>query len=205
MFIHDGATNEAESDLPRIIARAQSGDALAFDELYRRYAQLILRYLYMRTHEVESAQDLTQEVFMRVLKGIGKFEYRGDRSFQGWLYTIASNVLIGQIRRKRNLQTPLDDNLELADPRGQERVTTAFERVFLQHALSQLTQDQQQVLTLKFFGDLTNQEIAEAIGRTEGAVKALQHRAIQSLQQILERESADPPASHRGAARSVRA
>jgi RNA polymerase sigma-70 factor (ECF subfamily) len=193
MLVKNGATIESESELSHIIVRAQHGDATAFGDLYDRYASAILRFLYVRTREVETAQDLTQEVFVRVIKGIAKFEYRGEKSFLGWLYTIAGNVLIGQARRKRGIATPLDGTEEIVDPHGQDSELSAFDRVFLQHAISQLTADQQQVLTLKFFGDLTNQEIAAAIGRTEGAVKALQHRAIQSLQQIIERESVDPP------------
>lgn len=180
---------ELDHELPRIIAKAQAGDAVAFTELYSRYARHILRYLYVRTQEPESAQDLTQEVFVRVLKGIGGFEYRGEKSFLGWLYTIASNVLIGQARRKVPVSTPLDEGLDIVDPHGQEAVHTIFDRVALKQAIGQLTPDQQQVLTLKFFADMTNQEIARTIGRTEGAVKALQHRALSTLQQILEREA----------------
>jgi len=179
---------ELDWELPRIIKRAKAGDAGAFGELYTRYAGLILRYLYARVHEQESAQDLTQEVFVRVIKGIGGFEYRGEKSFLGWLYTIAGNVLVGQARRKRAISTPLDENLELIDPHGQDAVHSIFDRVALEQAIMQLTEDQQQVLTLKFFADMTNQEIAAAIGRSEGAVKALQHRALHALQQILERE-----------------
>jgi RNA polymerase sigma-70 factor (ECF subfamily) len=179
---------DLDLELRRIIIRAKSGDAGAFGELYTRYASLILRYLYARLREQESAQDLTQEVFVRVIKGIGGFEFRGEKSFLGWLYTIAGNVLIGQARRKRAVSTPLDDSLELVDPRGQDAVLSIFDRVALQQAITQLTEDQQQVLTLKFFADMTNQEIAAVLGRTEGAVKALQHRALQALQQILERE-----------------
>ena len=179
---------ELDLELRRIITRAKSGDAGAFGELYTRYAGLILRYLYARLREQESAQDLTQEVFVRVIKGIGGFEFRGEKSFLGWLYTIAGNVLIGQARRKRAVSTPLDDSLELVDPRSQDAVLSIFDRVALQQAITQLTEDQQQVLTLKFFADMTNQEIAAILGRTEGAVKALQHRALQALQQILERE-----------------
>jgi RNA polymerase sigma-70 factor (ECF subfamily) len=184
---------ESDHELPRMIARAQAGDTGAFGELYTRYAGLILRYLYVRTREQESAQDLTQEVFVRVIKGIGGFEYRGEKSFLGWLYTIAGNVLIGQARRKRAISTPLDESVEVADPRGQEAVLSVFDRVSLMGAMSQLTSDQQQVLTLRYFSDMTNQEIAATTGKTEGAVKALQHRALQALQQILEREGGEPP------------
>jgi len=183
--------SELDLELPKIIAQAQLGDPGAFGEIYGKYAGLILRYLYVRVRDQEGAQDLTQEVFVRVIKGIGGFEYRGEKSFLGWLYTIANNVLIGQARRKRALSTPLDENMELVDPRGQEAVLSIYDRVALQQAIGQLTQDQQQVLTLKFFADMTNNEIATMIGRSEGAVKALQHRALQSLQQIMEREGQD--------------
>ena len=183
---------DLDLELPRIIARAKAGDAGAFGELYSRYAGLILRYLYVRVHEQDGAQDLTQEVFVRVIKGIAGFEYRGEKSFLGWLYTIAGNVLIGQARRKRAISTPLDESLELVDPHGQDAVHSIFDRVALEQAIAQLTEDQQQVLTLKFFADMTNQEIASTIGRSEGAVKALQHRALHALQQILEREREQP-------------
>lgn len=192
-MIQNGANSETEQDLNQIIARAKHGDGMAFEKLYQLYAPLILRFLYMRTQERESAQDLTQDVFLRVVKGIPSFEYHGEKSFLGWLYTIAHNVFIAQVRRKRQLLTPLDETLEVVDPGGQDRVTSAFNRIFLMNAMKQLTTDQQQVLSLKFFADLTNQEIANVIGRSEGAVKSLQHRAIQALQQIIERESVDPP------------
>lgn len=205
MLIANTITSEPESDLVRLITKAQRGDPVAFDDLYERYAQGILRYLYLRTREAESAQDLTQEVFIRVLKNIRKFEYRGEKSFLGWLYTIAGNVLIGHVRRKHGIQTPLDQNLEIVDPRGQEQFASTIERIYLLNAMSQLTDDQQQVLTLKFFGDLTNQEIATVIGRTEGAVKALQHRAILSLQQIIEQEPSNPPTAHIEAQRAANA
>lgn len=176
---------EVDRELPNIIARAQAGDVGAFGDLYSRYAGLILRYLYGRLREPESAQDMTQEVFLRVLKGIGGFEYRGEKSFLGWLYTIAGNVLIGQARRKNPISTPLDEGLEIADPHGMDAVQSVFDRVTLRQAISKLTDDQQQVLVLKFFADMTNGEIAQTIGRTEGAVKALQHRALAALQNIL--------------------
>lgn len=184
---------DIERELPNIIARAQAGDAAAFSELYARYAGLMLRYLYARVREPEGAQDLTQEVFVRVIKGIGSFEYRGEKSFLGWLYTIASNVLIGQVRRRQPVSTPLDEGLELIDPHSQRAVLSIVDRIVLEQAITQLTADQQQVLMLKFFADMSNNEIARMLGRTEGAVKALQHRALTALSQILQREGQDTP------------
>ncbi|MBO9335195.1 MAG: sigma-70 family RNA polymerase sigma factor [Roseiflexus sp.] len=182
---------DTNAELPSLIARAQAGDAAAFGELYTRYAKFILRYMYVRTREPELAQDLTQEVFIRVIKGIGGLQYRGEKLFLGWLYTIAGNVLVGQARRRQIAASSLDDTAEVTDPHGQDAVASLFERLSLQHAIAQLTVEQQHVLMMKFFGDMTNQEIAATIGKTEGAVKALQHRAIQALQQILEQESGE--------------
>lgn len=189
---------ELDRELPSIIAQAQAGDAGAFGEIYTRYASHILRYLYGRVREPEAAQDLTHEVFVRVLKGISGFEYRGEKSFLGWLYTIAGNVLIGQARRKNLTSTPLDDGMEIADPHGQEAVHSISERLALRQAIGQLTEDQQQVLMLKFFADMTNNEIAQAIGRSEGAVKALQHRALHALQQIIEQQTQEMNAREYG-------
>lgn len=189
---------DPDRELSTIVARAQAGDVAAFSEIYSRYASMILRYLYGRLREPEAAQDLTQEVFVRVLKSIGSFEYRGEKSFLGWLYTIAGNVMIGQVRRKIPLATPLDDGVDVADPHGQEAVAALFDRMALQQAIARLTGDQQQVLTLKFFADMTNNEVARMLGRTEGAIKALQHRALVSLHQILQQEANEAQARESG-------
>lgn len=180
-------------DLPSLVASAQSGDVGAISELYNRYASVILRYLFARVYERELAQDLTQEVFIRVIKGINQFEYRGEKSLLGWLYTIASNVLSSYQRRRKIPSTPLDQQTEVADARSQEDVRLVCDRIALQQAIEQLTDDQQQVLALRFFADMTNGEIAIALNRTEGSVKALQHRALQSLQNILAREEERKP------------
>lgn len=178
-------------ELRNILERAQRGDAAAFSDLYRRYAGLILRFLVARLRDPELAQDLTQEVFIRVLKAIGTFKYQGEKSFLSWMYAIASNVMISYLRRTKATMLSLEDEIELVDPAGQEAVSGIFNRVSLQQAMSKLTDDQQQVLMLRFYGDLSNAEIARQLNKTEGAVKALQHRALQTLQQIIVRDTAE--------------
>jgi len=179
-------------ELRDMLERAQRGDAAAFSDLYRRYAGLVLRFLVARLRDPELAQDLTQEVFIRVLKAIGTFKYQGEKSFLSWIYAIASNVMISYIRRRKAPHLSLEDEINLADPAGQDAVSSIFNRVSLQQAMSKLTDDQQQVLTLRFYGDMSNAEIARQLNKTEGAVKALQHRALQSLQQIIIRDTDDP-------------
>jgi RNA polymerase sigma-70 factor (ECF subfamily) len=182
------------ADLRDLVGRAQSRDPVAVSELYDRYARLILRYIYLRVDEHELAQDLTQEVFIKVIHGIARFEYRDEKSFLGWLYTIAANVLHSHQRRRRLSSTPLELQEHLVDQSSQDNARTITDRVALQQAIGQLTKDQQQVLTLRFFADMSNSEIAGILRRTEGAIKALQHRAIQSLQRILNYEADELPA-----------
>jgi RNA polymerase sigma-70 factor (ECF subfamily) len=179
------------ADLRDLVGRAQSRDSGAISDLYDRYAGMILRYIYLRVNEHELAQDLTQEVFIKVIHGIARFEYRDEKSFLGWLYTIASNVLSSHQRRRRLRSTSFDLQDDLVDQGSQDTARRITERVALQQAIGQLTKDQQQVLTLRFFADMSNSEIAGLLRRTEGAIKALQHRALQSLQRILNREADD--------------
>lgn len=181
----------ASVELHDLIGRAKTRDPAAISELYSRYAGLMLRYLYVRVGEHELAQDLTQEVFIKVINGIERFEYRDEKSFLGWLYTIAANILTSHHRRKRVVSTPFDTSDDLIDQRSLDDVRSVTERVVLQQAIEQLTSDQQQVVTLRFFADMSNSEIAGLLRRTEGAIKALQHRALQSLQRILTREGDD--------------
>ncbi|NNJ09555.1 sigma-70 family RNA polymerase sigma factor [Chloroflexales bacterium ZM16-3] len=176
-------------ELRDLIGRAQSRDPGAISEIYTLYARLILRYIYLRVGEHELAQDLTQEVFIKVIHGIARFEYRDEKSFLGWLYTIASNVLSSHQRRRRLSSTSFDLQNNLIDQRSQDTARTITDRVALQQAIEQLTTDQQQVLALRFFADMSNSEIAGLLRRTEGAIKALQHRAIHSLQRIMNREA----------------
>lgn len=182
-------------DLRDLVGRAQTRDPSAISELYDRFAGLMLRYISLRVAEHELAQDLTQEVFIKIIYGIGRFEYRDEKAFLGWLYTIAGNVLHSYQRRRRLQATPFGAQDDLIDQRSQDDARAITDRVMLQQAIGQLTKDQQQVLTLRFYADMSNSEIAKLLRRTEGAIKAIQYRALQSLQKILKREADDTQSS----------
>lgn len=176
-------------DLPSAIARAREGNPQAIRELYDVYSDPVRRYCYVRLADSEAAQDCVQEVFLCIWKGVKNFEYRGDLSFTAWMYTIANNVLVSYVRKRKRVQlVSLTPELNLTDPRSNDSARSICERLALREAIGQLTSEQQQVITLKFYVGLTNLEIAEILGRSEGAVKALQHRAINRLQQILSHE-----------------
>jgi RNA polymerase sigma-70 factor (ECF subfamily) len=184
------------TDLQLIIARAHDGQHAAIAELYALHGDAICRYCYVRLNDVEVAQDCVQEVFWRIWRGIKTFEYHGDVSFMAWMYKIANNVLISHARKHKAPQhVSLTPELNLADTRHADTARAICDRLTLRQAINQLTPEQQHVITLKFFMGMSNIEIATALHRTEGAVKALQHRAINRLHHILHCDDALPVAN----------
>lgn len=183
-------------DLRAILACARDGEFTAVAELYTLYGEAVRRYCYVRLGDLEAAQDCVQEVFLRIWKGVKTFEYRGDLSFTAWMYTIANNTLISHTRKQKRIQQiPLTPELNLMDVHHADTARTICDRLTLREAISQLTPEQQHVIALKFFVGLSNLETAVALDRTEGAVKALQHRAVHRLQRLLATEHSDNPAA----------
>jgi RNA polymerase sigma-70 factor (ECF subfamily) len=179
------------SDLASIISRTRAGQSQAMSELYEAFAELLFRYCCARLNDREAAQDCVQEAFIRVWRGIKTFDYRGDPSFTGWLYTITNHVVVSYIRRRgRSQAMSLDGDLPLVVAQPFDLAGSVCDRLALYQALSRLTNEQQRVIVLKFFVGLSNHETAAVIHRTEGAVKALQYRALSRLAQLLVLEQA---------------
>lgn len=174
--------------MTELLQRAQAYDAAAFDRLYELYAQPIFRYLYHRVADREVAEDLTGESFLRLMENIHSYRI-GPRDqkaiFSAWFYRIAHNLMIDYLRRQ-NRHTPMtpDDHVT-PDDQPLQVMEWGLTRSRLQAALGELTPDQQGVLILRFFEELSNAEVAEIMGRSEGAIKALQHRALTALYKVL--------------------
>lgn len=174
----------SEMELAAVIANAQAGQHAAMQQLYERYAHAIYRFCYHRLGEIETAQDAMHDVFVQMWRSITTIEYRGEPAFMSWMYTIANNTVINLFRKRKHVQhVPLDEAESRAS--SSDHARTIIDRLELRDAIAQLTADQQQVIALKFFNGLSNGEIAEILGRNEGAIKALQHRALARLAQIL--------------------
>ena len=179
------------TDLQPLVLRARAGQPAAIAELYALYGDAVRRYCYVRLNDRDDAQDCVQEVFVRIWRGVSTFDYRGDGSFMAWLYTIAHHVVISHVRTQhRRPHVPLTPELINANVQHADTTGTSVDRVWVRDAIHQLTPEQQQVVTLKFFVGMSNIDIATAVGRTEGAVKALQHRAITRLHQLVQRDHA---------------
>lgn len=175
-------------DESQLIQRAKHGDQAALSELYNLHVDRIYQYVRYRIGNDQTAEDITAEVFLRAIESLGNYIDQGA-PFIAWLYRIAYARIVDFWRRGKRQQTaPLNDPL-LQD--GLVATDEAIDVDFLQHrslrtALQQLTDDQQNVIVLKFMQHMSNAEIAQILGKTEGAVKALQRRALEALARLLD-------------------
>jgi RNA polymerase sigma-70 factor (ECF subfamily) len=179
-------THSGEADL---VGRLKSGDQSAFTQVYERYGPAIYRYIYYRVGEVEVAEDLQSEVFLRMLEGIERYEDRGW-PISAWLYRIAHDRTIDTIRRRRARRHVSLESWSGAEDGPEAAFDSKAEYDEVAALLAHLTYEQQQVITMRFSGGMSIQEVAARLGRSEGSVKALQYRGLQSLARLLETQTA---------------
>ena len=169
-------------DESELIARAKE-DREAFGELYERYVDRIYTYVYYRTSNAAEAEDLTAKIFMRAMRHMENYDDRG-LPFSAWLYRIARNLVANWHRdRSRRRFIALDDIAQWRVGAESPELQTQFsqDRDSLLKAVRRLPADRQELLILKFVDQLSNAEIGEIMGRSEGAIKSLYHRTLLSL------------------------
>ncbi len=171
----------------RLIYAAQHGDEQAFSALYNAYVDPIYRYIMLRVNHTEVAQDLTADVFLRVVEGLPSYEYRG-LPFLAWVYRIAQARVMDSFRQASHpVETPVHEALNLSIEDDIDGALMAAEqRAKVQAALGALTPEQQQVICLRFTEGYDLQTTAALLGKTVGAVKLLQHRALRALSKALQ-------------------
>lgn len=170
----------------QLIVSASEGDKAAFSALYDHYIAQIYRFVYLKTGSKPEAEDLTHDVFLSAWQNIGSYRHKGF-PFSSWLYQIARNKVIDHYRTKK-FTAPIDETTEaLADLTIQADVATdqSMTLARIQSAMRELSDEHQNILIMRFVDDLTPFEIAQALGKTEGAVRLMQHRAIKNLRAIL--------------------
>lgn len=174
----------------QVVRRAQQYDDDALHELYETYYPKIYNYAFLQMGDVQAAEDLASDVMLKMLESIHKYNFRG-LPFGAWVFRIARNRLIDlHRRRKRRGEVDLSETISgtLASP--ESMAERALERGQLQVALKHLTDEQRQVIVLKFIQGFDNRSVGRIMGRSEGAVKSLQHRALGALRRVLAQEPA---------------
>lgn len=174
------------SNEDELIRRAVRGDAEAFGELYTFHLDRIYRYIFYKVGNAMEAEDLTEQVFLKAWQAIEG--YRHERyPFSSWLYRIAHNLVIDYYRTRKDVE-PLDSvSFTLANEAlsPEEILIKKAEVVRLREAIARLPEAQQRLLLLRFIGGLSHAQVAQIIGKSEGAVRVMQHRALATLRDIL--------------------
>lgn len=167
------------------IQQAQRGDEEAISTLYQLYADKIYRYIAYRVGSEADAEDLTADVFIRMVEGLPKYQYTGA-PFDAWLHRIAAARVADHHRRQsRRPHVELSDGLPSGGPAPEELVMESQEMTELREALMMLSEDDQNVLLLRFVERKSHQEVADIVGKSVTAVKSIQHRALVRLAGLL--------------------
>jgi RNA polymerase sigma-70 factor (ECF subfamily) len=184
------AEDEVEGDhveMWRLVRLAQAGDGEAFGNLYDLYVDTVYRFIYFRVNDRALAEDFTSETFLRALRRIGTISYQG-RDIGAWFITIARNIVLDHMKSARHrLEVTTADTIE-----GKEHAestesavldTLATER--LMAAVAMLGDEQRECVMLRFIHGLSVSETAAVMGKNDGAIKALQHRAVRKLADLV--------------------
>jgi len=179
-----------QSEIVKLVEKSADGDLEAFGELYSIYLAPIYRYVSYQVRDKMTAEDIVEEVFVKAWKAIGTCKGKGQ-TFSAWLYRIAHNHVVNTLRRmnKRvsleSVEMEIETLIEVTNP--EQEVEAKLAKQELLEAMICLSQNQRQVIILKFIEGLNNSEIAQVLGKREGAVRVLQMRALSKLRQELGR------------------
>jgi RNA polymerase sigma-70 factor (ECF subfamily) len=186
-----GPDTPPPAEIRKLVERGQAGDRDALEELYLLHFDRIYAYLHMSVGNRHDAEDLTTQTFLKMLEAIGRFQWR-SAPFSAWLFRIAHNLAMDHFRATKRWQP----EEEVPEPPGSEEPSAEHQalhvigRQSMLDLIEDLSDDQREVLTLKFVFGFTNGEVATILEKTEGAVKSLQHRALASLQKQLAGDAA---------------
>lgn len=164
----------------QLIARAKAGDKAAVGALYEAYAQPIFRYISYRVESDVVAEDLTADVFLRMVQGMGRYEDTGV-PFGAWLYRIAANLVTDHYRGRKRATEQLTENEPSDDTDPFGKTAKEQEREQLRQALASLSEDYQTLLVLRFMQGMPHNEVAAIMNKSEAAIRVMQHRALKAL------------------------
>jgi RNA polymerase sigma-70 factor (ECF subfamily) len=179
--------SSSPSDLAILVRQAQAGDRAAFDAIYDRFTDALYRFLYSRCGDAALAEELLGDLWVRVVEHLPKLrlpDSNAEAALAAWLYRIARNLTVDAFRRRRG-DLPLLETISSPEQAPDDVVIADDQQRELRAAFAQLTAEQREVLLLRFFEERSNAEVAALTGRSEGAVKVMQHRALGSLARLL--------------------
>jgi RNA polymerase sigma-70 factor (ECF subfamily) len=172
------------------VEKAKAGDTAAFEHIYDELVKPVYRYIYYRV-DPQVAEDLTEETFLKVWQNLKQYK-KGQHPFSSWVFKIAHN-LVCDYYRKNQIFSEIDEGMAAPEESHNPsiKVNLRLNQIKLRKAITKLPEQAQQVIILKYINDLSNEEIAQVTGKTEGAVRIIQFRALKQLRGILEEKRQD--------------
>jgi RNA polymerase sigma-70 factor (ECF subfamily) len=174
-------------DEESLVQRAKQHDQEAFAQLYEEYFDKIYRYVAFKIGDRTEAEDMTQQVFLKALQSISSFKWKGI-PFSAWLYRIAHNQVVDYLRKKKRHPATIPDESLVSSGRDSNPQLIAEHSLDIEQLLEatkRLTEAQREVISLRFTGELSTAQVSKIMGKSQGAVKALQHSAIVALRKAL--------------------
>jgi RNA polymerase sigma-70 factor, ECF subfamily len=169
-----------------LINRAKQGETASIGQLYEEYQLHVYRYLFYLVGDVHTAEDLTSEVFIRMIRSLPNYRYKGI-SFQAWLFQIAHNLAVDHFRKNgRRVQVDLEENLHVNGPDLDSTVELNLTSKMLRQALEKLNNAQREVIILRFVAGMPIAQVAQTLRKSEDTVKGLQRRGLATLRKILD-------------------
>jgi RNA polymerase sigma-70 factor, ECF subfamily len=175
------------SEIEKLVDKAVSGDGDAFGRLYDMHVDRVYRHIFYRVSSNADAEDLTQQVFIKAWQAIGRYKKTAS-PFLAWLIRISHNLIV-DFYRSRKSETYIDFDAIASKPETDPEhiVEAEFNQQYMRQAINHLQGDQQQVILMRFIEDFSYPEIAAALGKSEGAIRVIQHRGLVKLKTILEK------------------
>jgi RNA polymerase sigma-70 factor (ECF subfamily) len=181
---------EPKIDLASLVEKAQKGDTEAFGAIYDELVKPVYRYVYYRVDK-HIAEDLTEETFLKVWQNLSKYK-AGKHPFSAWVFRIAHNLVIDHYRKNEESAEISEEYMdEKAEALPSHNINVRLNEVKLRKAIKELPENYQQIILLKYINEEDNATIAEVIGKSEGAVRTLQFRALEKLRIILDKKRQD--------------
>lgn len=178
-------TPQEQEKIEKLVAQVQKGNKEAFEELYEIFINPIYRYVYYRIPQNE-VEDLVENIFIKTWEKINKYK-RQKNSFAAWLFKITQNTITDFYRARKAPLVELDINI--ADTNREhnpiKQTQSTINNSYLKEAITKINPQYQEIIILKFINELTNKEISKILGKTEGALRILQFRALKALKEIL--------------------
>ncbi|MGB9669299.1 MAG: RNA polymerase sigma factor [Anaerolineales bacterium] len=180
--------NQSDDEDLALVKKAKQGDTEAFGEIFERHASGIYRYFYVHLNNAQEAEDLMADVFFRTWKALPEYRQINDVPFRVFLFRIARNRLVDYYRSRNNRQSDwvLDEDInDIQDEKVVQEAENQTLQIEIRAMMNHLREDYRSVIELRFFGGLSPEETAQVMGRSEGAVRVLQHRALVAIAKLL--------------------